>query len=69
MPAANAEFWATNFRENRRRDTAVLRKLHAEGWRTLIVWEHSLAPAVIDETAALVIERVGALRPRRQTTE
>ncbi len=38
-PKANAKFWKRKFAANRRRDTAVLKKLKRDGWGTLIIWE------------------------------
>lgn len=42
-PRANAEFWRAKFSRNRARDVETLARLHALGWRALVVWECELA--------------------------
>src|SRR5260370_39758115 len=36
---SNATFWRLKVQSNRRRDTRVSRRLRAEGWKVLRVWE------------------------------
>lgn len=43
-PKANADFWAEKLRENLRRDASAVGALQAEGWTSLIVWEHEIRP-------------------------
>ncbi|MGH7243317.1 MAG: DNA mismatch endonuclease Vsr [Phycisphaerales bacterium] len=38
-PTENRNFWAEKFRRNIRRDRRVTRRLRADGWRVLTVWE------------------------------
>ena len=42
MPMSNREFWRNKFAATIKRDSRVLRELHALGWRTMIVWECQL---------------------------
>src|SRR6266481_9979200 len=42
-PHSRRRFWLAKIRQNRRRDARVLRQLHRLGFRTLTIWEHSLA--------------------------
>ncbi|HMP90813.1 MAG TPA: very short patch repair endonuclease [Kiritimatiellia bacterium] len=42
MPATRRTWWRRKLEGNRKRDQAVLRALHEQGWRTLVVWECSI---------------------------
>lgn len=37
-----SEFWKNKLKRNRARDQKVLRTLRRQGWKVLVVWEHSL---------------------------
>ena len=39
LPKSRIEFWKTKFEENRRRDGLNRRKLRAQGWEVLVIWE------------------------------
>lgn len=39
MPKSNQEFWQNKFTTNQRKDARAKRRLNAQGWRTLTVWE------------------------------
>jgi DNA mismatch endonuclease, patch repair protein len=43
QPTKNTQFWREKVRSNRERDRTVDRKLRAEGWAVLRIWEHSLS--------------------------
>lgn len=43
IPATHHEFWENKLRETRARDNRNLNALRLNGWRTLIIWECSLA--------------------------
>ena len=38
-PQTNAEFWNTKLDKNLRRDQEVQARLHALGWRVLVIWQ------------------------------
>ena len=38
-PRTNAEFWNTKLDKNLRRDQEVQARLHALGWRVLVIWQ------------------------------
>lgn len=38
-PAANRDFWLRKFSDNVRRDRRVARRLRADGWGVMTVWE------------------------------
>lgn len=42
-PKNRRSFWLAKIQQNRRRDAKVLRQLRRSGFRTLTIWEHSLA--------------------------
>ena len=41
-PKQNAAFWRAKIEGNRARDRKVTRKLRAEGWTVVRIWEHAL---------------------------
>ncbi|MDR3643293.1 MAG: very short patch repair endonuclease [Candidatus Doudnabacteria bacterium] len=38
----NSDFWKIKIRKNRVRDVKVKRILRKQGWKILVIWEHSL---------------------------
>ncbi|MGH9597150.1 MAG: very short patch repair endonuclease, partial [Edaphobacter sp.] len=42
IPKENREYWETKIARNKERDLTNLTRLHALGWRSLIVWECDL---------------------------
>jgi DNA mismatch endonuclease (patch repair protein) len=42
LPKSNAEYWNKKIRSNRRRDSLVKRRLEADGWRVVRIWESDL---------------------------
>lgn len=46
-PKQNAEFWAEKVRRNISRDRKNERKLRAEGWHVVRIWEHALKNDVV----------------------
>lgn len=54
IPKTNTDFWVAKVSRNRERDQEVWRKLEADGWSVVIVWECQLKKANIDDTVARV---------------
>ena len=50
MPKSNVAFWENKITRNKERDEEVRDKLRAIGWRTMVVWECQLTPAVRQQT-------------------
>ena len=50
MPKSNVSFWENKIMRNKERDEEVRDKLRAIGWRTMVVWECQLKPAVRQQT-------------------
>ncbi len=49
-PHTNTEFWQNKFARNKGRDERVRIELRAIGWRTMVIWECQLKPAVLEAT-------------------
>jgi len=47
MPSTNQGFWRNKFSATIKRDSRVLRELHALGWRTMVIWECQLDRSTI----------------------
>jgi DNA mismatch endonuclease, patch repair protein len=57
MPASNVELWRAKFEANRSRDLRVERRLRAEGWTVLVIWEcETKDAALVHERLAPVVE-------------
>lgn len=39
MPKTRPDFWRQKFEQNTQRDARNIAKLHAAGWRVLVLWE------------------------------
>jgi DNA mismatch endonuclease (patch repair protein) len=53
-PKANAAWWRAKIEKNRLRDADTDRRLKAEGWTVVRVWEHESAADAAERIAALV---------------
>lgn len=49
-PKRNVEYWTAKFQRNMERDAQSLETLHAEGWKTHVIWECQLKKKTIDAT-------------------
>jgi DNA mismatch endonuclease, patch repair protein len=58
-PQANAAWWANKIGRNRERDADTTRRLEADGWVVVRVWEHEDPQVVADRVEALVRSRSG----------
>lgn len=54
MPSTYQEFWCNKFSATIKRDSRVLRELHAQGWRTMVIWECQLERNTISTINAVV---------------
>ena len=61
MPATNPEYWLAKFERNTRRDRAVSRRLRAEGWSVVVVWECQTKGERAARLAARLLRRLAAL--------
>lgn len=50
MPKSNVDFWQTKITRNKKRDSAVQKKLAAMGWHSITIWECELKPSVRNKT-------------------
>jgi DNA mismatch endonuclease (patch repair protein) len=57
-PGSNREYWVPKLRRNRRRDLEVSRRLRADGWSVLRIWEHRLIrPQSVAARIRLALEK------------
>lgn len=57
-PKTNAGFWKDKIETNRRRDADTRRRLEADGWVVIRIWEHE-DPAAAAATIEQVVRRAG----------
>ncbi|MDQ6701048.1 MAG: DNA mismatch endonuclease Vsr [Acidobacteriota bacterium] len=43
LPKSNLEFWLRKLEQNRTRDNKNIKRLRADGWRVMVVWECELS--------------------------
>lgn len=55
LPQSNVDFWIRKLTRNKERDSDVREKLRQLGWKTMIVWECQLKPAVRQQTLQEVV--------------
>ena len=69
VPKTNTDFWKAKVTRNQQRDQDVWRRLEAQGWFVIIVWECQLKKAQFDATIESVITEIrnnGDIFKRRQ---
>lgn len=61
MPKSNRDFWEQKLTRNRERDAEDTRRLEAEGWRVLRLWEHEIeaSPAECAQRIAAMLGKNG----------
>lgn len=62
LPGTNTEFWRSKIEGNRARDLRSLAALHAQGWRTAVVWECAMRGRPVAEFDDLIEGLHGWLR-------
>ena len=60
VPKTNTEFWVAKVARNKERDQEVWRKLEADGWNVIIVWECELEKKALDATVERVVREIVA---------
>ncbi|MCQ2606687.1 MAG: very short patch repair endonuclease [Bacteroidales bacterium] len=55
LPKSNVEFWTNKLNRNHERDIIVREQLTAFGWKTIVVWECQLKPAVREQTLKEIV--------------
>ena len=58
VPKTNTEFWTAKVARNQARDQEVGRKLEAQGWAVVIVWECELEKAHLADTIDRVVSEI-----------
>ena len=58
VPKRNTAYWEAKFARNVERDEQTRRALESDGWRVLVIWEHQLKKAELDDTRRLLYEWV-----------
>ncbi len=56
-PKANAAFWRDKINTNKKRDQDTNRRLEAEGWLVIRVWEHEAPEEAADKIVAALSSR------------
>ena len=57
-PSSNEEYWHNKIDRNVERDNENQKKLEAQGWQVLIIWECQLKKAVAEENLQQLYEKI-----------
>lgn len=53
-PKSNVPFWSAKFATNIARDKLVARKLRAEGWRVVVIWECEVSERKVAQVTRMI---------------
>lgn len=68
LPNAHAEYWREKIDRNRRRDTRIHRKLRADGYHVMRVWEHDLGHDLWIKRLMAMLRRIRAINQSQPHT-
>lgn len=68
IPRANRDWWQEKLRGNTARDADTERRMAAEGWQLIVVWEHEDVDAAADLIESAVRARIPTPRDPSSTT-
>ena len=57
-PSSNEEYWHNKIDRNVERDNENQKKLEAQGWQVLVIWECQLKKAVAEENLQQLYEKI-----------
>lgn len=57
-PSSNEEYWHNKIDRNVERDKESQKKLEAQGWQVLVIWECQLKKAVAEENLQQLYEKI-----------
>lgn len=60
LPRSNQEYWKPKIERNIQRDAENQRKLEADGWKVIVVWECELKKRIAEERLSRLCEEIKA---------
>lgn len=61
LPRRNGEYWLAKLNGNRRRDEGTTRRLEADGWSVVRVWEHEAPSEAVQRVEDALVRARGRL--------
>lgn len=58
LPKSNQEYWRPKIERNIERDADAKKKLEAEGWKVIIIWECELKKKIANERLSRLCEQI-----------
>ena len=58
LPKSNQEYWRPKIERNIERDADAKKKLEAEGWKVIVIWECELKKKIADERLSRLCEQI-----------
>ena len=58
LPKSNQQYWKPKIERNIERDADAKKKLEAEGWRVIIIWECELKKKIANERLSRLCEQI-----------
>lgn len=69
LPRSNQEYWKPKIERNIQRDAENQRKLEADGWKVIVVWECELKKRIAEERLSRLCEEIKADILKKPNTE
>lgn len=69
LPRSNQEYWKPKIERNIQRDAGNQRKLEADGWKVIVVWECELKKRIAEERLSRLCEEIKADILKKPNTE
>jgi len=58
LPKSNQEYWRPKIERNIERDADTKKKLEAEGWKVIVIWECELKKRIANERLSRLCEQI-----------
>lgn len=58
LPKSNQEYWRPKIERNIERDADAKKKLEAEGWKVIVIWECELKKRIANERLSRLCEQI-----------
>lgn len=58
LPKSNQEYWRPKIERNIERDADAKKKLEAEGWKVIVIWECELKKKIANERLSRLCEQI-----------
>lgn len=58
VPQTRTEWWLNKINTNKANDEKAVKALRKEGWKTIVIWECQLKPALLEKTVTSILNKL-----------